>query len=230
MQVVGYFVPVQPILHYFIMQRDRALTEQRLIDAVGQVITENGFDQLGINKVAGRAGVHKILIYRYFGGLNGLLEAYYAQNRHVISSPALDIEQLKDAPLDEVFDACYEYLINEYRLLRQNVEAREFLKASLMSNDGLFNPVATEKDGQFQRMVDELALLIKTENGRSFAAIVVSAMTLLTFMSQEKRTVLGIDLSTDDGWAQIEIALKNIYRGAYLFTKERLDSEGEKPA
>ena len=137
------------------------------------------------------------------------------------------MEQLKDAPLDEIFDACYEYVIKEYRMLRQNTEAKEFLRANLLNNDGLSNPVVTTKENQLRQMVDDLASVIKTEHG--LAAIIVSAMTLLTFMSQQKRTFLGIDLSTEEGWTQIEEALRNIYQGAYLYTKERLDNTGEKP-
>ena len=211
------------------MQRDRAQTEQRLIDAVGYVITENGFDQLGINRVASRSGVNKILIYRYFGGLSGLLEAYYQRSRPIVTVPPLDVEQLKVAPLEEIFDACYGYVIKEYRLLQQNTEAKEFLRANMLSSDGLTNPVVTTKEDQLRQMVDDLASVIKTEHGRPFAAIIVSAMTLLTFMSQQKRIFLGIDLGTEAGWTQIEEALRNIYQGAYLYTKERLDNAGEKP-
>ena len=112
---------------------------------------ENGFDQLGINRVATRSGVNKILIYRYFGGLSGLLEAYYQRTRPIISVPPLNVEQLKDAPLDEIFDACYEYVIKEYRMLRQNTEAKEFLRANLLSNDGLSNPVVTTKENQLRQ-------------------------------------------------------------------------------
>ena len=75
--------------------------------------------------------------------------------------------------------------------------------------------------------MDELAKLTRTTKGRSFAAIIVSAMILLTFMSEQKRTVMCIDLCTDEGWAEIELALKNIYRGGYLLTQER--QAGEQP-
>jgi len=57
-------------------QRDRAETEQRILAAVGETLAENGFRALGVNAVAHRAGVDKVLIYRYFGGLPELLAAY----------------------------------------------------------------------------------------------------------------------------------------------------------
>ena len=56
--------------------RNKALTQQRLLAAVGQVLTESGFSGLGVNAVAKIAGVDKVLIYRYFGDFEGLCRAY----------------------------------------------------------------------------------------------------------------------------------------------------------
>lgn len=55
--------------------RDRAATEVRILDAAQRILTESGPAALGINSVARAADVDKQLIYRYYGGLDGLLEA-----------------------------------------------------------------------------------------------------------------------------------------------------------
>jgi AcrR family transcriptional regulator len=57
-------------------QRRRLQTEQRLIDAVGVVLSEQGFLQLGVNAVAEQADVSKALIYRYFGDFESLVRVY----------------------------------------------------------------------------------------------------------------------------------------------------------
>jgi len=62
-------------------RRDRAATKQRLIDAVGSVLERDGVLALGINSIAKRANVDKVLIYRYFSNLNGLFDAYAAKTR-----------------------------------------------------------------------------------------------------------------------------------------------------
>ena len=207
------------------MQRSRIDTENRLIDSVGQLIASNGLNQIGINRIASHSGINKILIYRYFGGLDGLLKAYYDRMKPIVSVPPIDIDSLKGAPLADFFEVCYQYVIDEFRTLRQSPEAQEFLKADLISNSVPSSLLAVEKEAALLRMVDELSALIGTTKGRPFSTIIVSAMTLLTFMSEQKRVVMGIDLSSDEGWAEIEAALKNIYRGGYLFTQERLESE-----
>ena len=59
-----------------IKRRNRAMTMERILRAMGEVIAERGTEKAGINAVAEKAQVNKVLIYRYFGGWNGLLEAY----------------------------------------------------------------------------------------------------------------------------------------------------------
>lgn len=48
-------------------------TEKRLLEAVSKIIEEEGFTKIGINHIARQAKCDKVLIYRYFGGLDGLL-------------------------------------------------------------------------------------------------------------------------------------------------------------
>jgi len=56
--------------------KNREKTEAKLIQSVAEVLAEKGFGKLGVNAVARQAGVDKVLIYRYFGDINGLMEAY----------------------------------------------------------------------------------------------------------------------------------------------------------
>lgn len=58
------------------MSRSRLQTEQRILDAVGQLLLEQGYPAVGINAIARRAGCDKVLIYRYFGGFDELLLAF----------------------------------------------------------------------------------------------------------------------------------------------------------
>ena len=60
--------------------KNRKNTEQLLLDAVQALVEENGFEGLGVNAVATKAGVSKMLIYRYFGSLDELIAAYIQQH------------------------------------------------------------------------------------------------------------------------------------------------------
>lgn len=58
------------------MQKSRIKTEQKILDAVATLLLEEGFPSVGINAIARCAGCDKVLIYRYFDGLDGLLKRF----------------------------------------------------------------------------------------------------------------------------------------------------------
>ncbi len=58
------------------MKRGRLQTEQRILDAVAQILLEQGYPAVGINAIARQAGCDKVLIYRYFDGFDSLLLAF----------------------------------------------------------------------------------------------------------------------------------------------------------
>jgi AcrR family transcriptional regulator len=55
---------------------NREATEQALLDACGRLLLRDGPDGIRVNNVVTEAGVGKDLIYRYFGGLPGLIKAW----------------------------------------------------------------------------------------------------------------------------------------------------------
>ncbi|EYD72144.1 putative transcriptional regulator protein, TetR family [Rubellimicrobium mesophilum DSM 19309] len=75
------------------MTRDRQATTARLLDAAFATLAGEGFAGFGINAVARAAGCDKKLIYRYFDGLDGLLDAMgarVAEDLVAALAPALD--------------------------------------------------------------------------------------------------------------------------------------------
>lgn len=58
------------------MTRSRLQTEQKILNAVETLLLEQGYPAVGINSIARQAGCDKVLIYRYFGGFDGLLLAF----------------------------------------------------------------------------------------------------------------------------------------------------------
>ena len=58
------------------MTKNRLQTEQKILQALETLLLEQGFTAVGINSLARQAGCDKVLIYRYFDGLDGLLMAF----------------------------------------------------------------------------------------------------------------------------------------------------------
>ena len=58
------------------MTKSRLQTEQKILQSLENLLLEQGFVAVGINSLARQAGCDKVLIYRYFDGLDGLLMAF----------------------------------------------------------------------------------------------------------------------------------------------------------
>src|SRR5512146_1311761 len=55
------------------MARGSTETKERIVQAAGRLLARDGYRAMGVNAIAEEAGADKVLIYRYFGGLPGLL-------------------------------------------------------------------------------------------------------------------------------------------------------------
>ena len=56
--------------------KSREQTESKILEAVASIVESDGFEKLGINTIALKANVSKMLIYRYFGGLEELVARF----------------------------------------------------------------------------------------------------------------------------------------------------------
>ena len=87
--------------------KDRERTEKKILDAIGSIITGDGFEGIGINAVAQKAGVSKMLIYRYFGGLDELISSYLLHSDSPPSAPGMRLvagcQRVADRHIDRPF-------------------------------------------------------------------------------------------------------------------------------
>lgn len=93
-------------------QKNREETEAKLIQAIAEVLAEKGFGKLGVNAVARQAGVDKVLIYRYFDDLNGLMKAYAKSSDFWPSATELlgegdELERLSAMPFADGFSEVF---------------------------------------------------------------------------------------------------------------------------
>ena len=98
------------------MQKSRIKTEQKILDAVATLLLNEGFPSVGINAIARSAGCDKVLIYRYFGGLDGLLERFAS-----LHDLWWTVEEIMPAPTrDDALDSLPRFLD---ALLKQHIQA-----------------------------------------------------------------------------------------------------------
>lgn len=185
--------------------RDRAATEETIIDAVGKILARDGFSALGINEIARQAGVDKVLIYRYFGGLPELLRAFGERGNFWPGIDELlpDIAALREKPLHELLGAFLSRFIDA---LRQRPLTIEILAMEIDAPNAL-SQVLDEVREDWGRQVAQVlggdthpdALELNV----SINLIVAGALHL---MVRARRTVAwgGIPIQEERGWDAIK--------------------------
>lgn len=78
------------------MTKNREETEKKILNAVQKVLIEDGAANLGVNTIARKAGVSKVLIYRYFDSYNALIIKYIEQNNPFPQIRKKSLKYIKD--------------------------------------------------------------------------------------------------------------------------------------
>lgn len=180
-------------------ERDREATERRLLETVGELVREKGFERIGVNAVAERAGVSKILIYRYFGSVDGLLAAYVRRNDFWLNLP-------QELPPREQLPACLKAMFRaQIERLRTDATLRRLYRWELTAD----NPLIDELRSRRERIGRELIAGVARATGRGQAQVAVAAamvsasVTYLALLADGCPVYNGIDLREDAGWERI---------------------------
>jgi AcrR family transcriptional regulator len=197
--------------------RDRGATEERILAAVGQVLARDGFGALGINAIAREAGVDKVLIYRYFGGLPELLRQWGASGRFWPTVDELlgdDRQAALALPLAERYALFFDRFIDA---LRERPLTLEILAAEIVERNELTAILEAEREqwgAQAEALFggDELA---RTPHLRGITLLLVAGVMYLLVRARKIRIFGAIDLHTDAGWATLKAAVAGMARQAF---------------
>lgn len=124
-------------------------------------------------------------------------------------NPAV-LDQIRPLHESDVARIWYRQVIQTYRYFRTFKAAREILKASIIENDPTAATTARAQDEEMTRLVEQLSF-VRGADTQAISAVVLGAMSYLTILAQNDRTMIGIDLRSEEGWKRIENAVKAIY-------------------
>jgi AcrR family transcriptional regulator len=204
-------------------KRNRETTVEHIIDALEYVLTERGIDGVGVNAVAEKAGVSKVLIYRYFGGLEGLLDHYVHMGRVFPHYTPLLMDQIYPPHQSEVVRRWSNQSLQVFRQFRASKAAREVLKATVMEHDALADVTWKAHDEELVKLVSQFSA-VEGIDPEATSAVVLGALSYLTLLAQNNRPMIGIDLRSEPGWNRIEAAVEQIYRALSKQAQESLPS------
>jgi AcrR family transcriptional regulator len=202
--------------------RDRERTEKSIVLAVGRVIAARGFHGLGVNSVAREAGVDKVLIYRYFGGMEELIAAYAQELDFWPSADEIagfDRAALRRLPLDERMTRIIVNLVRAvyrrpltpeilaWRLVEQNELTRHLDESRIRVTEELYGEfVSAEEAAAFPHLLSTVRLV-----GNGALYMVVGARNRAVVSEPE---VTG-NLDSEEGWVVLESIVSRLFSGVF---------------
>lgn len=127
------------------MAKNREETEKKILDSVGKVLVEEGASHLGINNIARKAGVSKVLIYRYFGSYDELILKYISMNNPFPLLKKRTVEYLGKGSrsYQEAFSFFFGILID---YIEENPSFREILTYELVATNSITREIAFSRE------------------------------------------------------------------------------------
>lgn len=192
--------------------RNKDQSKKKLIDAVSKIILRDGFKGIGINAIAKEAKLDKVLIYRYFNGLNGLLREFAKQKDFYINISNFIQDEIVNAPKDELKNLVAKVLKEQLRGLKDNKELQELMLWEMVEKNELTDAITKEREEKGYELSSKLKEKMDLKDNKSDAviALLVSGIYYLVLRSRSIDEFNGINLNSEKGWQQIEIAIQLI--------------------
>lgn len=188
--------------------RNREQTEQRILAAVGEVLAREGFTGIGVNAIAKQAGVDKVLIYRYFGGLPALLAVWGRSGQFWPRVEDLIAEQpdVLTLPPPERLTRFFSHFIDA---LRRRPLTLEVLAAELVARNELTAVLEEERERWGQAVATLLggddAALWQDHIGAT--TVLIAGVQYLLLRARKIRRFGAYDLHSDASWDALKASI-----------------------
>jgi AcrR family transcriptional regulator len=197
------------------MARDKEETKIRIVNAVGRQLARAGFRDLGVNSIAKEAGVDKVLIYRYFGGLSELLTAYANEGDYWPTSAEL-IGDPDTVKAESVADWLVYILTQIQMAIRKRPITLEILRWEIVDHNELTDQFAEIRT----RVANECVTFINQQypfppelDILALGTFILSGVIYITLRTDTNPSYLGMDFSTEEGWDRInKLVVSIIYQ------------------
>lgn len=179
--------------------KDREHTEKRILEAVGSIIENDGFEKIGVNAIAQRAGVSKMLIYRYFRGIDELIAQYLLQKDYWANT---DMDIIKPSDIGGSLKRLFKEQIIR---LRNDITLKRLCRWELSTENENISRLRERREQNGCNLIKRVSQLTCSQDSEvaSLASIISASISYLSLMEERNPIYNGIDLRNDNGWEQI---------------------------
>ena len=179
--------------------KNREQTEEKILEAVGSIIENQGFEKVGINAIATEAGVSKMLIYRYFGGVEELIAQYLIQKDYWANTDAAMINP------EAVGDSIKSMFRRQVEQLRNDITLRRLYRWELSTNNQNIRQLRNRREENGCRLIKMVSALTGCPDAQvaALASILSASISYLALLEDQCQSYNGICLQTGEGWDQL---------------------------
>jgi len=195
--------------------RNRSHTEQVILDAAKAVLAEEGFSKFGVNAIARRAGCDKQLIYRYYGGIDGLVDAIGLDLADLFQELLAQPEGTRFETYPALIEQLLLSLVSAFRAsdLLLRIAAWEVFDPSPVT--ARLAAARARALGQWvETRRGNLASPVGIDVGATNAAL-IAAVQHLALSAKAVGGFAGVALETDADWERIRAVLRTLVRASY---------------
>lgn len=186
-------------------QRNRTETRASILAAVGQLLAKSGFRKIGINSVAREAGVDKVLIYRYFGGLPELLKAF-AEESDFWPGTAELMKEAEEVAGTSTVERAKHIMLAFGRALRKRPLTQEIMRWELQERNELTETLARYREEQSEKLFEQFGEATGVDL-RAMASLLAAGQAYLILRSKDADVYNGLSLHSETDWKRLEAAV-----------------------
>ena len=179
--------------------KDKELTQQKILEAVDNIIVNEGFERIGVNAIAQKAGVSKMLIYRYFGGLDELIAQYLLRKDYWANT---DIHAIDGADVAGSLKRMFREQIVQ---LRNDVTLRRLCRWELTTDNENIRQLRDLRERHGCELIKVVSGFTHSHHAEvaALATILSASISYLVLIGEQSPTYNGINLQGDEGWEQV---------------------------
>jgi AcrR family transcriptional regulator len=196
--------------------RDRQATRRAILFAAKEVLAESGFQEFGVNAVARRAGCDKQLIYRYYGGLEGLVDAIGGELAFWVRDSLRPIAAL--GPPASYAELMERLALGFLEALREDPLMQRIVAWEIAAPSPEVQRLATARSrGLMGWMAEMKGDLAPPEDldAPAVNAVLIGAIQHLVVAASATGQFAGLRLKTEKDWDRIRAALRTLVAAAY---------------
>lgn len=207
--------------------KNKEQTKVKILSAVGEVLAEEGYQALGVNRIAKQAGVAKTLIYRYFGGLDGLIQAYgetdsfWPSVDEIRGMPEADFKALN------LRERCRTIFRNFRIALKKRPHTVAIYAWEMVENNEITKSLIASRTRSSLNLVREMMGQNHTEMtdyDHEITAMLGAALLHLTIRESLDSPFAGLDLKEQATWDRFDGALETLFSAIEALYKSKKES------